>query len=175
MEDEQEKYLEEAVSVVRQESFRMQKALDESNLQEALKSASTLISELKTSLLSPKTYYELYMQVFACLSRLEGSFMDEYRRGRKIEELYQQVQHTPHILPRLYLLITVGSVYIRSNEKPAAVILKDLIEMTKGVQHPVRGLFLRYYLNKMCKDKLPDLNSDYQDVTESIDLSLIHI
>ena len=45
--------------------------------------------------------------------------------------------------------------------------------MTKGVQHPVRGLFLRYYLNKMCKDKLPDSNSvDGGDVTDSLDFLL---
>ena len=55
-----------------------------------------------------------------------------------------------------YLLITVGSVYIRSLEVPANEVLKDLVEMCKGVQHPIRGLFLRNYLSEMTKDKLPD-------------------
>lgn len=45
-----------------------------------------------------------------------------------------------------YLLCTVGSCFIRSKEAHAKDILKDLVEMCKGVQHPTRGLFLRSYL-----------------------------
>lgn len=45
-----------------------------------------------------------------------------------------------------YLLCTVGSCYIRSKETAAKDILKDLVELCKGVQHPTRGLFLRSYL-----------------------------
>lgn len=45
-----------------------------------------------------------------------------------------------------YLLCTVGSCYIRSREAHAKDILKDLVELCKGVQHPTRGLFLRSYL-----------------------------
>ena len=147
MDDDQERFLREASSIVTQEARQMQRYLDEGNLEEALKHASSMISELKTSTMSPKTYYELYMQVFDNLGQLKGAFMDEYRRGKKMEELYQMVQCNPNILPRLYLLITVGAVYIESRQAPAKTILKDLIEMTKGLQHPVRGLFLRYYLN----------------------------
>lgn len=33
--------------------------------------------------------------------------------------------------------------------------------MIKGVQHPIRGLFLRYYLLKTMKEKLPDKGSPY--------------
>jgi hypothetical protein len=50
----------------------------------------------------------------------------------------------PHA--RRYLLCTVGSCFIRSKEAHAKDILKDLVEMCKGVQHPTRGLFLRSYL-----------------------------
>ena len=45
-----------------------------------------------------------------------------------------------------YLLCTVGSCYIRGHEGAAKEVLKDLVEMCKGVQHPTRGLFLRAYL-----------------------------
>jgi len=48
--------------------------------------------------------------------------------------------------PCRYLLCTVGSCYIRSKETAAKDILKDLVELCKGVQHPTRGLFLRSYL-----------------------------
>ena len=39
-----------------------------------------------------------------------------------------------------------GACYIRGSEAPAKLILRDVVEMCKGVQHPTRGLFLRAYL-----------------------------
>ena len=36
------------------------------------------------------------------------------------------------------------------------------VEMTRGVQHPVRGLFLRTYLSQMSKNLLPDTGSEYE-------------
>ena len=179
MEEDQDKILEEAISVVKNEAFQMQRSLDAADMREALKHASSMISEMKTSTMSPKTYYQLYMQVFDQLSRLENYFLEEYRRGRKVSDLYEKVQHASAILPRLYLLVAVGSVYIVTRELPAKAILKDLIEMVKGVQHPMRGLFLRYYLNKVCKDKLPDKGSDYdidgEGVNDSIDFLLTNL
>ena len=68
---------------------------------------------------------------------------------------YEMVQHCGNIVPRIYLLITVGSVYIKSKEAPAKEILKDLVEMYRGVQHPIRGLFLRNYLLTMSKVTRP--------------------
>lgn len=61
-----------------------------------------------------------------------------------------------------YLLCTVGSVYIKSKEASAKEVLKDLVEMCRGVQHPIRGLFLRCYLSQISKDKLPDASSEFE-------------
>lgn len=61
-----------------------------------------------------------------------------------------------------YLLCTVGSVYIKSKEAPAKDVLKDLVEMCRAVQHPMRGLFLRSYLSQVSRDKLPDIGSEYE-------------
>ena len=160
MDDDQEKLLQQASGIVKNSGFLMQKAFDSNNLSEVIKHGVDLISELKTSSMGPKTYYELYMQVFDQLSRLESFFMQEYRKSGKIGETFEKVQHVQSILPRLYLLVSVGSVYINTGEVTAKDMLKDLMEMVKGVQHPIRGLFLRYYLNKMSKDKLPDVHTD---------------
>ena len=65
------------------------------------------------------------------------------------------------VLPRLYLCVTAGSVYIKSMQGRAADVLADLLEMVKGVQQPQRGLFLRHYLAQKFKDKLPDAGSPY--------------
>jgi vacuolar protein sorting-associated protein 35 len=131
--DDQEKYLEDARRVVKEQAYFMKKALDQANLRDALRFSSTMLSELRTTLLSPRTYYILFMQVFDELRVLEQYFKEEYRRGRKMIDLYESVQHAQSIIPRLYLLVTVGSVYIQTQEVKAREILSDLLEMIKGV------------------------------------------
>merc|ERR1719171_3180451 len=93
---------------------------------------------------------------------MSAFFNDKGRHGRKMLDLYESVQHAGNILPRLYLLATGAASYIKSKEAPAKEILKDVNELCKGVQHPIRGLFLRYYLSQMVKDKLPDTGSEYE-------------
>jgi len=108
------------------------------------------------------------------MRHLEQYFYDEMGRGRRMVELYELVQHAGNIVPRLFLLITVGSVYIRSKEAPARDILKDLVEMCRGVQQPMRGLFLRNYLLQCARDKLPDVGSEYgNEVADGVDF-LMH-
>ncbi|CAN4109823.1 unnamed protein product [Withania somnifera] len=148
----------------------MHRALDSNNLKDGLKYSAQMLSELRTSRLSPHKYYELYMQAFDELRKLEIFFKEETNRGCSIVELYELVQHAGNILPRLYLLCTVGSVYIKSKEAPAKDILKDLVEMCRGIQHPLRGLFLRSYLSQVSKDKLPDIGSEYEgDADTAVD------
>lgn len=128
-----------------------------------------MLRELRTNSLNPKSYYELYMKVLDEMRDLEEYFSSLQRSGKKIVELYEQVQACPQILPRLYLLICVGGVYIDSKEAPAKDILKDLIEMTKGIQHPTRGLFLRNYLSHVTKNRLPDVGSTFEGSGGSVE------
>jgi len=171
--DDQERLLDEATAVVKEQAFYLKRAIDSDNTRDALKHSSNMICELRTSLLSPKNYYELYMQVFQEMQHLYAYFCDKSRHGRKMIDLYESVQHAGNILPRLYLLATVGAAYIKSNEAPAKEILKDAGELSKGVQHPLRGLFLRFYLSQMMKDKLPDTGSGYEgeggDINDAFD------
>jgi vacuolar protein sorting-associated protein 35 len=74
-----------------------------------------------------------------------------------VADLYELVQYAGNIVPRLYLLITVGLVYIKTNGSLKKSILKDLVEMCRGVQHPLRGLFLRNYLLQCTRNILPDV------------------
>ena len=70
----------------------MKKSLDHNNLREALKYSSAMLSELKTSLLSPRNYFNLckflnllilypksslVMMVFDELGYLENHFIEE--------------------------------------------------------------------------------------------------
>eukprot|EP00406_Dinophysis_acuminata_P033549 CAMPEP_0179372190 /NCGR_PEP_ID=MMETSP0797-20121207/86131_1 /TAXON_ID=47934 /ORGANISM="Dinophysis acuminata, Strain DAEP01" /LENGTH=831 /DNA_ID=CAMNT_0021088101 /DNA_START=70 /DNA_END=2565 /DNA_ORIENTATION=+ len=168
-ENDQERLLDQASAEVKQQAFYMKRAIESDNLREALKYSSNVLCELRTSLLSPKNYYELYMRVFNEMQNLSGFFDDKSRGGRKMLELYESVQHAGNIVPRLYLLATVTPSYIKSKEAPAKEILKDVNELCKGVQHPIRGLFLRYYLSQMVRDKLPDTGSEYEGEGGCID------
>eukprot|EP01047_Picozoa_sp_COSAG01_P035915 COSAG01_NODE_2781_length_7087_cov_36.916428_2_plen_462_part_00 len=175
-EEEMAHHLKESTTTVKQQGHLMKRALDREDRDAALKHASTMLATLATNGLSPKMYYDLYHSNFDQLRFLEDYFLEEWKKGSSIFDLYELVQHQHEILPRLYLLITVGSVYIRSKEAPAKDVLKDLVEMCRGIQHPLRGLFLRQYLSQLSKDKLPDSGSEYEgkggNVKDSIDFTL---
>uniref|UniRef100_A0A8C8HFQ6 Vacuolar protein sorting-associated protein 35 n=1 Tax=Oncorhynchus tshawytscha TaxID=74940 RepID=A0A8C8HFQ6_ONCTS len=177
--DEQEKLLDEAVQAVKVQSFQMKRCLDKNKLMDALKHASNMLGELRTSMLSPKSYYELYMAISDELHYLEVYLTDEFAKGRKVADLYELVQYAGNIIPRLYLLITVGVVYVRSFPQSRKDILKDLVEMCRGVQHPLRGLFLRNYLLQCTRNILPDDGEQGEDamtgdINDSIDFVLLN-
>ncbi|CAG8939615.1 unnamed protein product [Penicillium salamii] len=123
-------------------------------LMDALKCGSTLVSELRTPSLGPKQYYELYMAVFDALRHL-SVYLKENHPVNHLADLYELVQYAGNIVPRLYLMITVGTVYMSVEDAPVKEIMKDMMEMSRGVQHPIRGLFLRYYLSGQARDYLP--------------------
>lgn len=158
--EEQERLLDTAIHVVKNDSFQMKRELDRDHLMEGLKNASTMLKELRTSEMSPKCYYELYMAVCDELRHLELHLCEEFKQGREMANLYELVQYAGDIIPRLYLLVTVGVVYIKAKPSSSVVILKDLVEMCRGVQHPLRGLFLRYYLLQCTKNVLSGTSSN---------------
>eukprot|EP01035_Chromulina_nebulosa_P024942 gene24942-32502_t len=160
--EEQQKYLQDAIKIVKEQAFYMKRAMDGDSLKLALDHATEMLRELRTNLLTSKNYYELYMRVLDELRELEEYISSLQRSGRSIVEIYEQVQSCGAIVPRLYLMICVGGVYISSLEAPAKDILNDIVEMVKGVQHPMRGLFLRNYLTQVSKNRLPDINSPYE-------------
>ncbi|KAF2167973.1 hypothetical protein M409DRAFT_22118 [Zasmidium cellare ATCC 36951] len=158
--EDQARLLEDALGVVRQQTVLMRRCLESpGKLMDALKCSSTLVSELRTSSLGPKQYYELYMSVFDALRHLSVYLRDSHPTNH-LADLYELVQYAGNIVPRLYLMITVGTVYMGIEDAPVKEIMKDMMEMSRGVQHPVRGLFLRYYLSGQARDSLPTGNGD---------------
>ncbi|KAL5495803.1 VPS35 [Sanghuangporus weigelae] len=150
------KMLSEALNVVKIQTQQMKRFLELDQLMDALKSASTMLAELRTSSLSPKQYYELYMAVFDALRHLSTYLYEAHTQGKHhLADLYELVQYAGNIVPRLYLMITVGSVYMSIPDAPVKEIMKDMMEMSRGVQHPTRGLFLRHYLSGQTRDHLP--------------------
>lgn len=152
----------------------MKLAIDNDRMMDALNHASSMLNQLRTSNLSPKQYYELYINLTDELRHLVIFLTDQFRNGKKLADLYELVQHAGNIIPRLYLLITVGYVYMKSCPTNRKEILRDLVEMCCGVQHPLRGLFLRNYLLQMCREVLPanDDNPAEGTLQDSLDFIL---
>jgi len=120
--DNQEKLLADALQNVRQHAFAMKRVLDQQSIMEGLKHAANMLGELRTSLLSPKNYYELRMKtnnkcfqrkfvfifldvvVVEELHHLELYLTDEFEHGRGSHDLYEVVQYAGNIVPRLYVV-----------------------------------------------------------------------
>lgn len=146
--------LDQAVSNVKQQTVLMQRCLSQRKLMDALKHTSLLLTELRNPALSPKQYYELYILAYDSLSILSNYLCENHPKRHHLADLYELVQYAGNVLPRLYLMITVGSSYLHSADSPREEILKDMIEMCRAVQNPIRGLFLRYYLSQRTKQFL---------------------
>ncbi|KAK7221878.1 hypothetical protein V2G26_009881 [Clonostachys chloroleuca] len=158
--EDQARLLEDALVAVRQQTSLMRKCLETpGKLMDALKCCSTLVSELRTSSLGPKQYYELYMAVFDALRYLSVHLRENHPVNH-LADLYELVQYAGNIIPRLYLMITVGTAYMSIADAPVKELMKDMMDMSRGVQHPIRGLFLRYYLSGQARDFLPTGEGD---------------
>ena len=120
-----------------------------------------MLSELRTNALTPKNYYHLFTTIFDEMMIVENFFREEIKRGRKPRDIYDSVQQAIYLIPRLYLMISAGALVMENEPKSAEEIIFDLLGMIKGVQNPIRGLFVRYYLLKRIKDKLPDKDNVY--------------
>lgn len=157
--------LEQALSNVKQQAIQMQRCLQQRKLMDALKHTSIMLTELRKPDLSPKQYYELYIMIFDSLSLLSTYLVENHPKVHHLADLYELVQYAGNVVPRLYLMITVGTSYLKCPDSPREEILKDMIEMCRGVQNPVRGLFLRYYLSQRTKQLLPqdtiEFNADF--------------
>lgn len=146
--------MEQAISHIKQQTILMQRSLVQKKLMDVLKHCSDMLKELRNPDLSPKLYYELYIMIYDSLSILSQYLVENHPTRHHLADLYELVQYTGNILPRLYLMITVGVSFMQTKDCPAEEVLKDMIEMCRGVQHPIRGLFLRYYLSQRTKQSL---------------------
>ena len=112
------------------------------------------------------------MAVFDALRHL-SVYLKESHPVNHLADLYELVQYAGNIVPRLYLMITVGTVYMGIEDAPVKEIMKDMMEMSRGVQHPIRGLFLRYYLSGQARDSLPGGDGDGPEGNQNDSINFI--
>lgn len=106
------------------------------------------------------------VSIFDAMRHLIDYLLETHQAGKHhLGDLYELVQYASSIVPRLYLMTIVGSIYLSVDDAPpVAEVMSDMMEMTRGVQHPIRGLFLRHYLGGMTRDFLPR-NADHLSAT----------
>lgn len=144
-----------ARSNIKQNSILMKRQLDKYQLMEALKFTSSMLQELRSPNWSPKQYYELYILIFDSLSILSEYLIENHPKRHHLADLYELVQYAGNVIPRLYLMITVGTCYLHfETGTTRQEILKDMIEMARGIQNPIRGLFIRYFISQRTKEFL---------------------
>jgi hypothetical protein len=67
------------------------------------------------------------MAVFDALRHLSNYLYDAYTQDKHhLADLYELVQYAGNIIPRLYLMITVGSVYMSIPDAPIKEIMKEM-------------------------------------------------
>ena len=172
MEEGKDINLEKGLKKIKEQNFHINSAIEKNNLRQCLKEAYTMLCELRTNQLSPRNYYNLYISVVDVMLNLKNYMIEEVNRGRRLIDLYDDVQQAQHVIPRLYLTITVGSIYIERAPRSTRTIIYDMLGLVKAVQNPIKGLFLRNYLLKMIKDKLPDKDNAYLKEGASFEDSL---
>ena len=160
-EDEQERYLDRGLKRIKAQSFHINTSIDKRSLRQCLRETYVMLNELRIDKLTPKNYYNLFTAIFDEMMVVENFFKEQIKRGRKVRDLYDLVQEAKNVIPRLYLMISVGGLIMENEPSSTEEIITDLLGMIKGVQNPIRGLFTRYFLLKKIKDKLPDKGNKY--------------
>lgn len=170
--------VEQAITNIKQQTLLMQRCLDNHKLMDALKFTSIMLTELRNPKLLPKQYYELYISIFDSLSILSTYLIENHSNEHHLADLYELVQYAGNVIPRLYLMITVGTSYLKIEDSPKAEILKDMIEMCRGVQNPIRGIFLRYFLSQRTKQLLPEDSIEFDSqfiITNFIEMNKLWV
>ena len=143
---------------IKQISELMKKSMEKSDLRQVLIYSEEIISQLKTEFISPQIYYQLFTFIFDEILQIQSYFRSEIKKGRNALDFYKSVQQCISVLPRVYLMIIVGTLIIENKKGDIDEVLVDLIEACNGVQHPIRGLFVRYFLLKMLNNYLNDID-----------------
>ena len=85
--------LAEVLGTVKVHTVQLKRCLEQDQIMDALKAASSMLAELRTSSLSPKQYYELYMSVFDSVRHLSNYLYEAHTEGKHhLADLYELVQ-----------------------------------------------------------------------------------
>ena len=154
------------ISKIKQISELMKTSIEKNNLRQALKYINEILLQLKTDLLPPQLYNQLFIFIFDEILFFQKYLRNEIKNGRNSLSLYASVQQCINALPRAYLMITVGSIILENNLVNKNELLEDLLETCNHIKHPIKGLFLRYFLLKMANKYLDNFDMLMNNLNE---------
>ena len=161
---EQENNLIELSKAVEYQTALIKQSMKDKNFSKCILDTAGLLSILKINVLIPSNYYLLFTDICDIIEEtIEYYIREKTLRGIKIKYIYDSVQQSQFLIPRLYLMIISGSIYLEQSPLKYREILYDLINIVKCEQNPLRAFWLRYFLYKYIKDKLPIKNGEYMN------------
>ena len=163
---DEKQLLENLYKHVKMTSMKMNNAIDRNDMRQVLKLSVDMINALKTDFKTPSYYNQLFLNVIEELLPLDKYFREEVKRGRRIKEFYEAVQQCITVLPRMYLMIITGNIYIKNCPNDQKEIICEIMKMANGVQHPLRGFYTRYFILKTLKDNFNDIDSILTNIKE---------
>lgn len=163
---DEKQLLENLYKHVKMTSMKMNNAIDRNDMRQVLKLSVDMINALKTDFKTPSYYNQLFLNVIEELLPLDKYFREEVKRGRRIKEFYEAVQQCITVLPRMYLMIITGNIYIENCPNDQKEIICEIMKMANGVQHPLRGFYTRYFILKTLKDNFNDIDSILTNIKE---------
>lgn len=99
-------------------------AIEANDLGEVLRYSYYMLRELRTAPLAPQLYYALFTEAVERLRPLEAYFTELGTGNMEYTTLYERVQHCGAVLPRLYLMCTVGGAYLRTADAEAKFVMR---------------------------------------------------
>ena len=146
--DEKKTY-ENLFNHIKMTSLKLRNCIDRNDMRQVLKFSVEILSTLKTDFKSISLYIQLFSNVTEELSPIKLYFQEDINRGRRPKEFFEAVQQCITVLPRLYLMIIVGNIYLENNPEEKKSIFEEILKMMNSAQSPVRGFMVRYYFLKI--------------------------
>ena len=160
--NKQENYLKQISKEFEYQSNLIKIYPSSKNISKCFFDTASLISLLKIDVLTPSNYYLLYKDVIDLLQEtIEYYIRDNVSKGMRIKYIYESIQQSQYLIPRIYLMIVCGSIYLELYPLKFNEIIYDLLNAVKCVQNPLRGFWVRYFLFKNLKNILPIKIGEY--------------
>mmetsp|Transcript_3470 Transcript_3470/g.10506 ORF Transcript_3470/g.10506 Transcript_3470/m.10506 type:complete len:755 (-) Transcript_3470:1413-3677(-) len=159
----------EAIQAVSYKGASLTEAIRSRSIAKAVVSAADVAGELRTNAvtsLPARLYNDVFAAVGEELRVLESWIMRE-KRSEGAAAAFRRAQYSSQIVPRLYVAAATAGALCKLDPSCAREICGVLMDLFSGVQHPVRGLFLRSFMTQQLRRLSDELGAQ-----ESIHLLL---
>lgn len=155
----------EALQSISLKSLLVSEAIAAGSVTKAVTNAAEVASELRTISVGSLPV-KLYNDVFAAVEEVLGRVQAWIVRERNVEEAaeaFRKAQESSQIVPRLYISAAACGAWCELDPSMAKENFSEMMDLLGGVQHPLRGIFLRSFVTQQLRCRTVELG-----VTDSI-------